>query len=100
MLHVQRCEELVARLWPLAIGEPPDLEAMDRLMRVLAHQARVTGLYVLDRSRLTITATSTGTGTHPKVTAVAEVESVLLELAARQVIDVTAVEDGDDNGQA
>ena len=66
MLHVQRCEELIARLWPLAIGDPPDLEAIDRLMRVLAHQARVTGLYVPDRSQLTITATSTGTGTHPK----------------------------------
>ena len=44
-LELSRTDEIVARLLPLATTDPPDLAAIDRLMKVLHYRARITGLY-------------------------------------------------------
>jgi hypothetical protein len=44
-IELARTEVIIARLMPLVDADPPDLKAIDTLMRVMDYRARITGLY-------------------------------------------------------
>ena len=43
--ELSRTDDIIAPLLPLATSDPPDLAAIDALMKVLHYRARITGLY-------------------------------------------------------
>jgi hypothetical protein len=50
-LERDRLDALVAKLWPLVVTEPPappDFDALDRLLKVMARRAKLDGLDVRD----------------------------------------------------
>lgn len=47
--EMSRTDEILDHLSPLVTTDPPDLAAIDRMMRVLHYRARITGLYAPQR---------------------------------------------------
>ena len=53
-MELERSEVIIARLWPLIDSDPPDLKAIDTLMKVVDYRAKIAGLYAPRRDRIDI----------------------------------------------
>lgn len=43
-LEIARLERMILKLWPAVIGDPPNLAAVDRVLKIIAQEARLLGL--------------------------------------------------------
>jgi len=86
LLQLERCEQIITGLLPLAMGDPPQLSAVDRIVSLMGHQARITGMYV-NRTEIALTDTSTlSAGARERLDATIDIAAALNRLASHQPV--------------
>src|SRR5262249_27674484 len=58
-LELERLDTLSRALWPTATTDPPNLKAIDRLLKIMDRRAKLLGL---DVTRVTVRSTAPGKG--------------------------------------
>ena len=94
-VELSRTDEVIARLWPLVATDPPEMAAVDRLMKVLHYRARITGLYAPQQHQVGVQVAAT---VDLRVLEAAELLQQRPELAAviDATLETTATETSDD----